>query len=103
MNEKDTVLTFLACGGMFIALIFFVIINANSVEKGYQIKGIVDKVAFTKKGIPQITIGGEIYTIRFPGNAFVDKIQVGDSIVKQNDSKIYRLIKKNSKEVILSK
>jgi hypothetical protein len=66
---------------------------------GYQFRGIVNNLTFGRNKLPSITVDGVIYKY-MPVEFFKDKIEVGDSLIKDKNSESMLLIKKQTNEKI---
>ena len=81
-------------------LIFTLLVQHNA--KARQFSGIIEKISIDSKGYPNILVNGKSYNLGGTGLFFCKKVEKGDSIIKEKDSFLYKLIKKNTNEIILS-
>jgi hypothetical protein len=102
MNKRK-VINYLAIGALFFMVTLFLYSRAEKIEKSYQFNGTIEKVTYSDKKKPNVVIKGKIYFISFPNEDFNDKIEAGDSLIKEKNSRIYKLIKFKTGEVIFSK
>jgi len=101
--ERRKLIKYLTIGALFFIVSLFLYIRADRIEISYKFKGTIDKVTYSDKKFPNVVIKGETYFISYPNEDFNDKIEVGDSLVKEKNSRIYQLIKFKTGEVIFSK
>ena len=100
--DKGKLIKYLVVGALFFIVLLFLYIRADKIEKSYQFNGTIEKVTYGDKKIPIIVIKGKTYFISFPNEDFNDKIEAGDSLIKEKNSRIYKLIKFKTGEVISS-
>ncbi len=100
---KKKVIIYLAIGALFFIVLILLYIRANKIESDYQFGGVVQKITYGDKGIPKVTIGGQAYFLTYTKEIFNNKIKPGDSLLKARDSRVYKLVKHDTKEVIVSK
>jgi hypothetical protein len=101
--DKRKVINYLAIGVLFFIVLLFLYIRADKIEKSYQFNGTIEKVTYGDKKIPTVVIKGKTYFISYPNEYFNNKIEAGDSLIKEKNSRIYKLIKYKTGEVIFSK
>lgn len=102
MKMERKVISYAIIGILFFMVLFFLYIRANKIEKGYQFSGVVQNISYGDKGTPKVVIDGETYYLTYTKEDFNNKIKPGDSLIKCRNSRIYRLVKHDSKEVIVS-
>lgn len=90
-------------GGVFFAFVLLFHISGCIKEKGYKFSGIVQDIKFDVEGFPAVKINGKIYPIGIPNRRFYQNIQIGDSLIKQKNSTLYKLVKHRTGKVIISK
>ena len=100
--DKRKVINYLAIGALFFIVLSFLYIRADKIEKNYQFNGIIEKVTYGDKKIRKVVIKGKTYFISYPSEDFNDKIEAGDSLIKEKNSKIYKLIKFKTGQIIVS-
>lgn len=92
----------LKVGLMF--LFFFTVIVWTVIAHYFKVKenfrGVVEKVYYSEKHTPVVFIKGQKYALSI---GFYDKIQVGDSIIKNKGQDRYILVKKVTRQVISSR
>ena len=76
---------------------------ADLKEKKYQFAGVLQKVYFGEKGIPEVIVDGKRYWGLSTDDEFNKKMAVGDSLIKKKNEMTYKLIKRKTREVVLSK
>jgi hypothetical protein len=101
--EKRKVKLFLILCVLFCIVLLGLYIRANSIEKDYQFSGIVQKITYGDKGTPRVVINGKLYFISFPNESFNNEIKQGDSLIKERNAVVYKLVKNTTGEVIISK
>lgn len=101
--DKNKIIIYIVVGSFFIIFLFIFYIRADRIENSYQFKGIVQKITYGDKGTPKVIINDNAYFLSFPDWSFNNKIEQGDSLIKRKNSRIYKLIKHKTKEVIFSK
>lgn len=101
--DKRKAINYLAIGALFFIVLSVLYIRADKIEKSYQFNGTIEKVTYGDKKTPRVVIKGRTYFISYPNEDFNDKIEVGDSLIKKGDARIYKLIKFKTGEVIFSK
>ena len=75
---------------------------ARQKNLNYSFSGIISNIKYDGDATPFVTINGTDYHLS-PGYNFKGKLERGDSLIKVKGSRAYRLIKRNSKEVIIFK
>lgn len=80
--------------------ICFLQLRARKEEREQQFSGKVEKLKINEKGSPTVFVDGSFYFLPFVGSEFANKIEIGDSLIKEGNSKVYILIKKDTKEKI---
>ena len=100
--NTEKIKRFVIVGGLFFVCMVLLYFRAVYIEKKTQFDGIVQKITYNEKGRPLVVIKEKEYLIGLPDIDFNDKIQLGDSIIKERDSKIYKLIKHETGEIIIS-
>ncbi|QEM06906.1 hypothetical protein DIU31_026620 [Mucilaginibacter rubeus] len=90
--------------GVFILLLFASAIYHynNLVRKNYSIEfnGKVEKVIYSIKGEPTVSINGKTFDLPVNLWDFNHKIEKGDSLIKSKDSMVIKLIKYKTGQVI---
>ena len=102
MDQKK-VITYLIIGALFFIVLLFLYVRANKIENSYQFSGVVQKITYGDKGTPKVIIEGITYYLTYTKEDFNNKIKPGDSLIKNRNSRIYKLVKYDTKEVIVSK
>jgi hypothetical protein len=89
---------------VFLFVLFFWTLSRkwDKKEKNFQFRGVIEKIDYDINKIPDVTVNGNTYHI-FTGRRFNEKMNVGDSIIKEKGSWTYKLIKYKSGEVVISK
>ncbi len=85
----------------FVVLIFYSI-HWHYKYLNYQFNGRVDSIAYGDKGVPIVIIKGNTYFLEAVDWNFQDShlIQKGDSLVKNKNSIIVKLIKPDGKVIV---
>ena len=68
------------------------------INRDYNFNGIIEKVHYSIKGFPEITIKNRSYCLD-AGYNFEYKIENGDSLIKKKGSTVYKLIKNKTHEI----
>ena len=102
MDQKKLT-RYLVIYALFIIILIILNVRANKIEKGYQFSGIVQEITIGDKDTPEVKIEGKVYFLTYTKKIFNDKIKPGDSLIKNRNSRIYKLVKYATKEVIVSK
>ena len=68
--------------------------------QSYQFNGRVDSILYNVKGEPTVKIGDKKYHLSVNYWTFNKQIQVGDSLVKEKNSIMIRIIKKDGTVII---
>ncbi|WP_413670501.1 hypothetical protein ACEN9X_11480 [Mucilaginibacter sp. Mucisp86] len=93
--------------GVFILLLFVTAIYYynNLVRKNHSIEfnGKVEKVIYSIKGEPTVSINGKTFDLPVNLWDFSHKIEKGDSLIKSKDSMVIKLIKYKTGQVIFFK
>lgn len=82
-----------------ITVLAYLNFTASKRLKGYEMKGVVDRITYDVKGLPYVDVNGTQYYLGGPWN-FEHKIEEGDSIIKRKGDMSIKLIKKNTGEII---
>lgn len=69
----------------------------------YKFSGKVEKVSYSVKGEPTVLINGKGFDLPVNFWNFNHKIQKGDSLIKQKNSMVIKLVKQKTGEVIFFK
>lgn len=100
MNQKQKA-NYLALGILlFIALSIFFFIRGYLMVNGYEFNGIVQKVTYSVKGTPYVIVNGKEYVLDWNSWGFDNKIQQGDSLIKEKNTLFIKLVKQKTGEVI---
>lgn len=83
----------------FYSLGILIYVKSSDLIGQHEFQGIVNEVTYRRNEAPSITVDGIIYK-NIPVQFFIDKIEVGDSIIKAKDSDGMLLIKKQTHERI---
>ncbi|NQX41259.1 hypothetical protein SAMN05421820_107204 [Pedobacter steynii] len=102
MSENNKLKKYLIIGSLF--FLGFKVLDAISdkKEKKYQLNGLIEKIDYNEKNTPTVVVNGKSYGLSTSWR-FNEKMNVGDSLIKEKESLIYKLIKYKTGEVILSK
>ena len=102
MIEDSKIIRYLIIGVSFFVIVWLLTIRADIIEKGYQFNGIIEKITYNEKKIPEITVNGKAYGLSTSWR-FNEKMSVGDSLIKEKGLLNYKLIKYKTGKVIFSK
>jgi len=91
---------------LVIGILFFLVAKILSVmfyikERNYQFNGIIEKIDYNEKKTPSVKVNGKSYVLSTNWR-FNEKMNVGDSLIKEKESTAYKLIKYKTGEVISS-
>lgn len=102
MAEKSKIIRYSIIGFtfFFVASVYSIIANYN--EEKLQFSGIIEKVTYNEKKTPIILIKEKTYVVSTHDWRFNEKLEPGDSLFKIKNSKVYKLFKHKTKEVIFS-
>jgi len=78
-------------------------VRERLIEKNYQFKGIIDSVAYSINGSPDVFINGKKYALTYNIWNLTRKMAKGDSLIKRKNQMILKLVKKQSGETIYFK
>jgi hypothetical protein len=85
----------------FFAIILILWLVSNEIVRNYNFDGIVEKVTYSIKGIPKVTIKGVEYHLEYNDYHFNNGlIEKGDRLIKKKGEMDLKLIKSNSKDTI---
>ena len=101
MDQKKLI-TYLIIGALFFIGLLFLYVRANKIENDYQFSGVVQNITYGDKGTPKIIVEGRTYYLTYTKEDFIHKIKPGDSLIKKRNSRTYKLVKYDTKEVIVS-
>jgi preprotein translocase subunit YajC len=102
MNEGK-IIVYVIAAGLFIILLFFFNRTGVKKEESKEFNGVIQEVTYGDKHTPIVTINGAIFAVGFPNENFKNRIEKGDSLTKMKNSKVYKLVKRGTGEVIFSK
>jgi len=100
--EKNKLIKYLIIGFLFLFTLKVLSIISDIKEKNYQFNGIIEKIDYNEKKTPTVTVNSKSYGLSTSWR-FNERMNVGDSFVKEKDSMIYKLINFKTGEVIFSK
>jgi hypothetical protein len=100
-TEKQRLIRFLVFGFLCMLALNIWSNTVRIKEKNDQINGVIEKIDYSVKGIPTVLVNGKSYTLG-TGWRFNEKMNVGDSLVKEKGLMTYKLIKSRTEEVISS-
>jgi len=83
----------------FFSLGTLIYVKSSDLIGAHEFRGIVNEVTYRRNEAPSITVDGIVYK-HIPVQFFIDKIEVGDSVIKSKDSDGMSLIKKRTHERI---
>jgi len=86
---------------IFIVYMFFSTKNARKVVLNYKFNGVVEKVVYGEKSIPEVTINGVNYYLGSTSWNFNHLIIVGDSLQKDSGNITVKLIKQKTGRVLI--
>lgn len=100
MIEKNKLRKYLIIGFLFFLALKVLSVISDIKEKNYQFNGVIQKIEYNEKKTPLVTVNGKSYGLSTNWR-FNERMNVGDSLVKEKDSVTYRLIKYKTGEVIV--
>jgi len=101
MIEKNKLIRYFIVGVLFFLIMYVLSILSARREKKYNFRGVIEKIQYSEKKIPTVTVKGKQYGMT-TGWRFNEKMRVGDSLIKELDSTSYKLVKFGTGEVISS-
>jgi len=74
--------------------------DSEKTSLNWSFKGIVEKVSYSDKRIPTVTVNGKEYYLFYTIMDIGYNIQKGDTIIKQRDDLRIKVIRPNTKDTI---
>jgi hypothetical protein len=103
MNQKQTIKFLLFGIPLFLGMLIFLYVRVYIREKKYRFRGVVQVVIYDDKGTPDVTVNGVKYKLSYNDWNFDHQIQKGDSLIKESNIMVIKLVKLNSGDVIFFK
>jgi PBP1b-binding outer membrane lipoprotein LpoB len=101
MVKKKNIIKLLIVASLFYMCAWIVNAVADVKEENYQINGTIQKITYSVKGTPKVTVNSEMHALSTSWR-FNEKMAVGDSLIKEQNTMTYKLIKHETGEVFFS-
>lgn len=71
-------------------------------EKNYEFAGVLQKIDYDEKGVPEVVIDGKKYYSLSTTRNFNKQMAIGDSLIKRKGEITYKLVKNETGIVFIS-
>jgi hypothetical protein len=102
MINKAKLIKYAIVGLVFFSTLKVLSIISCSREKSYNFSGRIDNITYNEKKTPTVIVKGNSYSLSTNWR-FNERMNLGDSLVKERNSIIYKLIKYKTREVVFSR
>lgn len=100
LMKKALVVFFVVSYSVFIVYYYYSNRLGEEENLDRQFNGVIENVHYDEKSIPYVEIDKKEYYLNM-GYYFGHKLEIGDTLVKNKGSEVYKLIKRTSGEVVL--
>ncbi|MCX2432340.1 hypothetical protein [Pedobacter sp. GR22-10] len=86
--------------GLFFGITAVMYFNGRKELESINFSGIIEKLSYDEKNIPDVTVKGITYNLTPLRKEFKEKVRVGDLIEKKKGISVYKVTKQQTGEII---